>query len=328
MPIPMGRFGVSAVFDEGVRRQTTGGFIDAHHHVWDLTRRPQPWLAEPGLRALRRSFSTTDLVADSAAGLCGRKLTATVLVQCLPLVAETEELLGLAQRDQLVAGVVGWVDLTDPRVGSQLDRLRTLPGGQLLVGVRHLVQAESDPRWLLRKDVRRGLDQVAERGLCYDLLILPHQLAAASTLAVGAPHLRLVLDHAAKPPLRSGDLREWTEGVRSLSAAPQVVCKFSGLITEADHESWSTKDLRPVVKVVLEEFGPQRLMFGSDWPVCRVAGGWAAWATAAEDLLAPLSPADLDHVLQGTARRTYGLGVNDRVNTDRQEVSTREEPCS
>ena len=308
MPIPTDRFGLSAVLDEDVRRQTTDGFIDAHHHVWDLTSRPQPWLTEPSLHVLRRSFTMTDLVADSAAGLSGRKLTATVLVQCLPLVAETEELLRLADGDQLAAGVVGWVDLTDPRVGNQLDRLRTLPGGQLLVGVRHLVQAEADPRWLLRNDVRRGLDQVAARGLCYDLLILPHQLAAATTLAAGAPHLRLVLDHAAKPPLRSGDLGEWTKGVRSLSAAPQVVCKFSGLITEADHERWSTKDLRPVAKVLLEAFGPQRLMFGSDWPVCRVAGGWAAWASAAEELLAPLTPADLEQVLQGTARRTYGLG--------------------
>jgi L-fuconolactonase len=297
-----------AVLDEGVWGQNAGGFVDAHHHVWDLTRRPQPWLAEPSLSALRRPFSIADLVADSAAGLCGRKLTATVLVQCLPLVAETEEFLHLAERDQLVAGVVGWVDLTDPQVGGQLDRLRTLPGGQLLVGIRHLVQAESDPRWLLRRDVRRGMDQVAERGLCYDLLILPHQLAAAATLAEETPHLQLVLDHAAKPPLRSGDLGEWTKGIRSLAAAPQVVCKLSGLITEADHESWSTRDLRPVAKVLLEEFGPQRLMFGSDWPVCRVAGGWAAWASAAEELLAPLSPADLDQVLQGTARRTYGIG--------------------
>jgi predicted TIM-barrel fold metal-dependent hydrolase len=302
--------------DEGARSHTAGGVIDAHHHVWDLTRRPQPWLAEPGLGALRRSFSTSDLVTDSTAGLCGRKLTATVLVQCLPLVAETEEFLRLAEQDQLVAGVVGWVDLTDPGMGGQLDRLRTVPGGQLLVGVRHLVQAESDPNWLLRKDVRRSLDEVAQRGLCYDLLILPHQLAAAATLAAEAPHLRLVLDHAAKPPLRSGDLGEWTKGVRSLSAAPQVVCKFSGLITEADHQSWSTKDLRPVAKELLEDFGPNRLMFGSDWPVCRVAGGWAAWASAAEELLAPLLPADLDQVLQGTARRTYGLSWNDRVNAD------------
>src|SRR5829696_7053984 len=169
MPIPMDRFGLNAVLEEGLGSQTTAGFIDAHHHVWDLTRRPQPWLAEPGLRALRRSFSITDLAADAAAGLCGRKLTATVLVQCLPLLAETEELLALAQQDQLVAGVVGWVDLTDPRVGNQLDRIRNLPGGQLLVGVRHFVQGESDSRWLLRKDVRRSLDQVAERGLCYDL---------------------------------------------------------------------------------------------------------------------------------------------------------------
>jgi L-fuconolactonase len=185
--------------------------------------------------------------------------------------------------------------------------LRTLPGGRWLVGVRHLVQAEPDPRWLLRTDVRRGLDEVAERGLCYDLLILPHQLAAAAALAEQAPHLRLVLDHAAKPPLRSGDLRDWAKGVRALAAAQEVVCKFSGLITEADHRSWSTKDLRPVAQELLDNFGPRRVMFGSDWPVCRVAGGWAAWASAAEELLATLSPAELDQVLSGTAVRIYAL---------------------
>jgi L-fuconolactonase len=285
----------------------THGFIDAHHHVWDLTRRPQPWLDERGLEPLRRSFSTADLVADAAAGLCDRTLAATVLVQCLPLVAETEELLRLAEHDQLVAGVVGWVDLTDPGVGNQLDRLRGLPGGQSLVGIRHLVQAESDPRWLLRADVRRGLDEVAERGLCYDLLVLPHQLPAAAALAERAPQLRLVLDHAAKPPLRSGDVRDWAKDIRALSRSPQVVCKFSGLITEADHQSWATEDLQPVAQELLDDFGPQRLMFGSDWPVCRVAGGWTAWASAAEELLRPLSAAELDQVLQGAARRTYSL---------------------
>ncbi len=323
----MGLSGQSAMREEGVQGRT-GGFIDAHHHVWDLVHRPQPWLDDAGLSALRRSFSTADLLADAAAGLCGRKLLATVLVQCLPLVTETEELLRLAQQDQLVAGVVGWVDLTDRRVGSELDRLRALPGGQLLVGVRHLVQAESDPRWLLRTDVGRGLDEVAEHGLCYDLLVLPHQLSAAAALAERAPDLRLVLDHAAKPPLRSGDLRGWAKGVRSLSAAPRVVCKFSGLITEADHGSWSTKDLRPVATEVLDDFGPERLMFGSDWPVCRVAGGWAAWASAVEELLAPLSHAELEQVLKGTARRTYALGLNDRANAEQPEVSTQEGKCS
>jgi L-fuconolactonase len=283
----------------------SNGFVDAHHHVWDLTRRPQPWLDEPGLEVLRRSFGMADLIADAAGGLCDRSLVATVLVQCLPLVAETEDLLRLADEDQLVTGVIGWVDLTDPEVGAQLDRLRSLPGGQLLVGVRHLVQSEPDPRWLLRTDVRRGLEAVAERGLCYDLLILPHQLPAAAALAGQAPDLRLVLDHAAKPPLRSDDLQGWTKGVRSLAAAQQVVCKFSGLITEADHEDWTMDDLRPVAEELLDDFGPQRLMFGSDWPVCRIAGGWAVWAAAAEELLTPLSTAELDQVLSGTARRTY-----------------------
>ena len=284
------------------------GLVDAHHHVWDLARRPQPWLDELGLDALRRSFDTADLVADAAAGLCGRPLAATVLVQCLPVLAETEDLLQLAETDPLIAGVVGWVDLTAPDVSRQLDWLRTLPGGQLLVGIRHLVQAEPDPGWLLRTDVRRGLDEVAERGLCYDLLVLPHQLPATAALAEQSPQLRLVLDHAAKPPIRSGDLRDWARDLRTLAASPQVVCKFSGLITEADHERWSTQDLWPVAQELLDAFGPQRLMFGSDWPVCRVAGGWAAWASAAEELLGPLSSAELEQVLHGTARRTYRWG--------------------
>ena len=163
----------------------SNGFVDAHHHVWDLTRRPQPWLDEPGLEVLRRSFGMADLIADAAGRLCDRSLVATVLVQCLPLVAETEDLLRLADEDQLVTGVIGWVDLTDPEVGGQLDRLRSLPGGRLLVGVRHLVQAEPDPRWLLRADVRRGLDQVAERRLVLRPADLASPTAGGSRVGEG-----------------------------------------------------------------------------------------------------------------------------------------------
>ena len=283
--------------------------VDAHHHVWDLARRPQPWLAEEGREVLRRSFGTADLVADAAAGLGGRRLAATVLVQCLHSTPETEELLALAANDPLVAGVVGWADLTRPDVGAELDRLRALPGGERLVGLRHLVQAELDPRWLLRPDVGRGLSELEARGLRFDLLVLPHQLPAAVALARRRPGLALVLDHAAKPPLRSGDLASWAADLAALAAAGPVACKLSGLVTEAG-PGWSLAGLRPAAEQVLSAFGPARTMFGSDWPVCRAAGGWAAWAEAAAERLDPLTAAERDEVLQGTARRCYGLGAS------------------
>jgi predicted TIM-barrel fold metal-dependent hydrolase len=186
--------------------------------------------------------------------------------------------------------------------------LARLPGGDWLVGIRHLVQAEPDPMWLTRDDVRRGLDAVAARDLSFDLLVRPHQLKAAAALGERTPQLSLVLDHCAKPQLRDGDLGAWAADIRAVAASPQVTCKLSGLVTEADHRRWTVEDLRPATDVLLDCFGPQRLMFGSDWPVCVVAGGWARWAAAAEELLARLSAAELDQVLTGTAARAYGLG--------------------
>jgi L-fuconolactonase len=288
------------------------GLVDGHHHVWDLTRRPQPWLDEDGLEPLRRSFGTADLARAAAVGLAGRPLAATVLVQCLPSTAETEEFLALADADDLVSGVVGWVDLTRPGVGDELDRLAALPGGDHLVGIRHLVQGEADPDWLLRDDVGRGLAEVAARELRFDLLVLPHQLAAAVTLARRMPELPLVLDHAAKPPLRDGDLRAWAADLRALAAAGPVICKLSGLVTEA-RPDWTVQDLRPAADEVLSAFGPSRTLFGSDWPVCEAAGGWARWAAAAEELFAGLSATELDDVLQGTANRCYGLDLAGRA---------------
>jgi predicted TIM-barrel fold metal-dependent hydrolase len=292
------------------------GLVDGHHHIWDLSRRPQPWLDEDGLEPLRRSFGTSDLGRAAAGGLAGRRLTATVLVQCLPSTAETEEFLALADSDDLVAGVVGWVDLTRPGVGDELDRLAGLPGGDRLLGVRHLVQGEADPGWLLREDVGRGLAEVAARGLRFDLLVRPQQLAAAVGLARRMPELPMVLDHAAKPPLRDGDLTAWSADLRALAAAGPVACKVSGLVTEA-HPGWTVEDLRPAADEVLSAFGPSRTLFGSDWPVCEAAGGWARWAAAAEELLAGLSAPELDDVLQGTASRFYGLDLADRTPAPR-----------
>ncbi|MDQ0383086.1 L-fuconolactonase [Amycolatopsis thermophila] len=268
--------------------------IDAHHHLWDLGARRQDWLDGPEMAPVRRTFTAADYHAVAG-------VDRSVLVQVLADVSETRDFLAVAAADPVIAGVVGWVDLRKPDVA---DVLATLPG---LVGVRHLVQGEADPRWLTRADVRRGLRAVARAGLSYDLLTLPHQLPAAIETARDLPELSFVLDHLSKPPIASGDLEPWATHLRELAALPNVTAKLSGLVTEAG-PGWTTAGLRPYAEVALEAFGPDRLMFGSDWPVCLLAASYAQVREAAEELVAGLSPAERDAVFGGTAQRVYRLG--------------------
>jgi len=288
--------------------------VDAHHHVWDLARRPQQWLDTPVYARIRRTFTLADLHTEASRTIAGRRLTTSVIVQCLTSLEETEELLALADQEPRAGAVVGWADLTDPAVGDVLDRLRDGPGGSALRSLRHIVQAETDPGWLQQPVVERGLRTLAERGLGYDVLIRADQLPQAIRMAERLPDLRLVLDHAAKPPIATGDLAGWRRDVGALAAHPQVFCKVSGLITEADHASWTTSDIRPVWDLLLAVFGPQRLMFGSDWPVCVVAGGWDRWAATVGELLRELSPDEQHAVLAGTATRFYHLTNEELTN--------------
>ncbi|MEU6345289.1 amidohydrolase family protein [Streptomyces sp. NPDC046977] len=279
------------------------GVVDAHHHVWDLAVRDQDWLTGERLAPLRRSFSVADLEPEArAAGV-----TATVLVQTVSVAEETPEFLALAAPGGLVAGVVGWTDLTDPAVADRLAALRELPSGERLVGIRHQVQGEPDPEWLLRADVQRGLRAVADAGLVYDLVVLAGQLPAAAKAAALLPELVFVLDHLGKPPIAAGTLRPWADDVRALAALPNTVCKLSGMVTEADWDSWTTADLAPYAGTVLDAFGPDRLMFGSDWPVSRLAASYAEVVDAARTLTDGLAPAERDAVFSGTARRVYGI---------------------
>ncbi|MEW2121446.1 amidohydrolase family protein [Streptomyces sp. NPDC005474] len=279
--------------------------IDAHHHVWDLAVRDQDWITGPEVAPLRRDFLLADLEPEARAS----GVTATVLVQTIDVPEETPEFLALAQDNDLVAGVVGWTDLTSPDVTRALAALRERPGGEYLVGIRHQVQGESDPRWLMRPDVLRGLAAVAEAGLVYDLVVRPHQLPAAHEAARLLPGLTFVLDHAGKPPIASGELRPWADAVRLLASLPNTVCKLSGMVTEADRDRWSVEDLRPFADTVLDAFGPRRLMFGSDWPVCRLAATYTEVVAAARELTAALHPAERREVFTQTALRTYGLTV-------------------
>ncbi|MFF3607933.1 amidohydrolase family protein [Streptomyces sp. NPDC002463] len=281
------------------------GIVDAHHHVWDLSVRDQDWITGPELAPLRRNFSLADLTPEARAAGVG----ATVLVQTITVPEETPEFLALAARSDLVAGVVGWTDLTAPDVADTLAGLRAGLGGKHLVGMRHQVQSEPDPRWLLRPDALRGLTAIAEAGLAYDLVVKPSQLAATVEAAQRVPGLTFVLDHLGKPPIASGELVPWAEQIRRLAALPNTVCKLSGMVTEADWGSWTVDDLRPYADTVLDAFGPGRLMFGSDWPVCRLAATYAEVVAVAGAVTAELSPAERRDVFTGTAVRTYGLTV-------------------
>ena len=272
--------------------------VDAHHHLWDPTRRNYDWLA--GLGPIRRPYTEADLRAVTPA-------SATVLVQTVPSVEETLEFLGVAASSSLVAGVVGWVDLTAPDIADRLASLRSSPGGDALVGIRHQAQDEPDPRWLLRPEVVRGITAVAAAGLSYDLLVKPPQHAAAVELADAVPGVRLVLDHAGKPAIADGGYEPWAAFLSSLSMRPNVFCKLSGLVTEADWTRWTVDEIRPYAEHVLASFGPDRVMFGSDWPVCELAATYAQVHEAARSYTSALSTSEREEVFGGTATRAYPL---------------------
>jgi L-fuconolactonase len=223
-------------------------------------------------------------------------------------------MLAVAAVDPLVAGVVDWTDLTSPEISDELARLAACPGGRHLVGIRHQVQGEPDRDWLRRPDVIRGLRAVAAAGLCYDLVVLPHQIAAASYAASEVPELTLILDHAGKPPIGSGGLAAWRAAIRAFAARPNTACKLSGLVTEAPPGA-PPGAFAPVADVILEAFGAQRIMFGSDWPVCLLARDYAGVVELAQLLTAGLSDTERTAVFSATAAALYGIGVPYRAPT-------------
>lgn len=270
--------------------------IDAHQHFWDPARADYPWMNSPELAPIRRPFGPADLAPLLKANGIG----ASIVVQCRSALDETEEFLRIAHATPSVIGVVGWADLTDAELGDTLDRLRTLPGGAKLVGIRHQVHDEIDPDWLLRADVQRGLAALFARGLAYDFLVRTRELPAAIATAKAFPQARFVLDHAAKPPIANGGSSEWSDRIAALAACGNVWCKVSGLATEAKWNDWDAERLFPFVQHVANCFGEDRLIFGSDWPVCLLAGSYGEIKSALEACLAKL----------GTNVREKAFGVN------------------
>jgi L-fuconolactonase len=279
--------------------------VDAHHHLWDPAARRHAWLDE--IPALNRPFGLADFAR--AAGREG--VTASVLVQVLASVAETAEFLALAAPGDLVKGVVGWVDLTSAAVADQIARLRAGPGGSRLVGIRHLVQDEPDPDWLRRPDVHRGLIAVGAAGLAYDLLVRPGQLPAALAVTGALADVRFVLDHGAKPGIAADRREPWASQIADLAARPNVSCKVSGLVTEAG-PGWRPAQIAPYIDHLLDCFGPGRLMFGSDWPVCTLVASYRdVVAVALDGLVARLGPSELDAVFARNAIAAYGLELTE-----------------
>ncbi len=298
--------------------------IDAHHHFWDTSApdRDYYWMTDD-LAAIRGRYGPEDLRPL----LQQQGIDRTVLVQTIPSVAETREFLATARGGDLVAGVVGWVDLRDPAVSDTIAELRAGPGGDRLVAIRHQVHDEADPEWLLAPEVQRGLAAVAAAGLAYDILVRSRELPAALETVRAFPDSRFVVDHIAKPDIKAAEVEPWASRMQPLAAYPNVSVKLSGMITEADWAAWRPDDLVPYVRRLLDWFGPSRLMFGSDWPVCTLAGSYAQVVGAVRLALGDLSGQDLERIFGGTAVEAYRLQVPDLgVRPGREAQSTGDRP--
>jgi L-fuconolactonase len=276
--------------------------VDAHQHFLDPTRATYPFLTDE-LAAVRRRFGPDDLRPHLAATGIDR----TIVVQTRSDLAETREFLATAAATPFIAGVVGWADLTAPGIGDTLAELRSGPGGDRLVGIRHQVHDEPDPVWVARPDVRVGIAAVGAAGLAYDLLVRAREMPAALATARALPDVRFVIDHLAKPPIASGALQPWADLLRPFGALPNVWCKVSGLVTEDDWATGRPEHLEPYIRHAVDVFGPDRLVFGSDWPVCLLAASYEDVVASCRSALAGLSAAEIDRVFGLTAVAVYGL---------------------
>jgi L-fuconolactonase len=274
-------------------------YVDSHAHLWDLDRHDQGWIGVDS--PIRRNFGTDDL----RVAIASTPISRVLLVQVINDEAETWDFLECSAREELVAGVVGWTDIAAPKVS---DKLGALMATGHLVAIRHQLLAEPDPiAWLQRSDVHRGLVELARSNLVFDLLIRSEHFAAAIDVVRAHSSLQFVLNHIGKAPIAAGKLEPWATGLRQLAAEPNVACKLSGMMTIANMNSWTYDDIRPFAEVVVEAFGPSRLMFGSDWPVSTQAASYGEVFEVNQLICSQLSESERDDVLRGTARTIYGI---------------------
>ena len=275
--------------------------IDAHQHFWQLS---QPfrygWLDAPALAPIKRDFLPEHLEPL----LAKTPIRRSIFVQTQHDVAENRWVLGLAERHPFIAGVVGWVDLASPACEAQLLEFKAHPK---FVAVRHVTQDEPDDDFIVRADILRGLKILEQHHVPFDLLFYVKHLRHVPALARHLPALPMVIDHLAKPNIKDRRTDDWLPHFRTAGTFPNVYCKLSGMITEADWRRWTAADLKPYVQTALEVFGPERCMFGSDWPVCELAGTYSQVYDALNDALGPISPDERQQIFGGTAARFYGL---------------------
>jgi L-fuconolactonase len=273
--------------------------IDAHQHFWEYDPEDYPWITEE-LGVLRRSFLPPHLMPE----LVKSDLDGSIAVQARQTLEESRWLLRLSEQNPGILGVVGWVDLCSDQVEEQLQEFAKHPQ---FVGVRHVLQDEPDDNFMLRSDFQHGISKLKEFGLTYDILVFPKQLSAAIELVRKFPDQPFVIDHIAKPQIRDKTIAPWDDHMRQLASFSNVCCKVSGMVTEADWKEWQAKDMKPYLDVVFDAFGPDRLMFGTDWPVCQLAGEYQSVFDVVHSYMSSLSDAERAAVMGGTAAKFYGV---------------------
>lgn len=274
--------------------------IDAHQHFWKYSPAEYGWISD-AMAELKRDFLPYDLKPL----LAKNGFDGSIAVQATHTLEETRWLLELADQNEFIKGVVGWIDLCSPGLPTQLERLASHPK---LVGVRHIVQDEPDDEFMLRADFRRGISRLEEYGLTYDLLLYPRHLPFAVELVQEFPDQRFVLDHVAKPLIADGVIEPWKRDIRELAKLENVWCKVSGMVTEANWKQWSAENFRPYLDIVFEAFGPGRLMIGSDWPVCTLSAGYQETLGIVHGYIRQMPVEQQEKVLGGNSTQFYGVG--------------------
>ncbi len=274
--------------------------IDAHQHFWEYSQAEYGWISDE-MAALKQDFRPGDLRPL----LLAKGFDGSIAVQACQTIEETQWLLSLADESDFIKGVVGWVDLCSPDVSGRLD---SLAQHARLVGIRHVVQAEPDDEFMLRDDFQHGIAQLTAYDLTYDLLLFPRHLPVAVKLVRRFPEQPFVLDHIAKPEIAVGKVEPWARDIRELARYENVCCKLSGMVTEARWKQWKPDDFRPYLDVVFEAFGPQRLMIGSDWPVCTVSASYAETIAITNGYIRQLEPALQEQIMGGNCASFYGMG--------------------
>lgn len=279
--------------------------IDSHHHVWDLSVREQGWMVGEALNPIKKNFSINDL--RQAITGCG--IDKTVVVQTVTNYDETPELLELADTDDLVAGVVGFLKIDAEDAISHLDSYQSLRGFKYLVGIRDIAHDYEDVKYLSKPQVIKNVQELGKRGLVYDLLTKTPHMRAAIDLVKACPNTKFVLDHISKPYIAKGDMQPWADQITELASFENVVVKVSGLFTEADWKNWKKEDFWPYLEHITKSFTPNRMMFGSDWPVCLLAATYRQSIDLVEEFTSKFSESEKNAFWAGTANKAYGLNL-------------------